>query len=402
MPVRFGIIQRYVSGEVLRAFTLALVTLTAIFVLIMVMAQAAQLGLSPSEILALIPYAIPGTLPYSVPVSLLFAVTVVYGRIASDNEVIAIKTAGVSALTVLWPAFSLGILLSGFLLYAGAHWIPESNYQAKMVLFKNMEDMFYKYLKKDREINNGLPFLIKVRDVDGRVLIDPIFKHRDPTAPHGDKFDSVIQAKTARIHFESKRKCARVYLDKAEVLQVGNIVLINNNSFDIPFPEKGNYVMEKKTQEWTTPELIAEQQQLRTKMERERKRMAIEAAMAVAAGRLDRLQWGPIQKSFPDYQFWKRKVDEDETEKQLRFAISFGSLFFVLLGAPVGIRFARRDFLSAFITCFIPIILAYYPLMLLGVNLGKEGIYAPVISLWVPNIVLAVLSGLVLPPIMRH
>ena len=53
-----------------------------------------------------------------------------------------------------------------------------------------------------------------------------------------------------------------------------------------------------------------------------------------------------------------------------------GSLFFVILGAPVGILFAKRDFLSAFITCFVPIIMLYYPLMLFGVNLGKEGIAA--------------------------
>ena len=38
--------------------------------------------------------------------------------------------------------------------------------------------------------------------------------------------------------------------------------------------------------------------------------------------------------------------------------MAFGSLLFVILGAPVGILFAKRDFLSAFITCFLPIISA--------------------------------------------
>ena len=42
-------------------------------------------------------------------------------------------------------------------------------------------------------------------------------------------------------------------------------------------------------------------------------------------------------------------------------------------GRPVGILFARRDFLSAFMTCFLPIIVIYYPLMLFGTNLSKEG-----------------------------
>ena len=65
----------------------------------------------------------------------------------------------------------------------------------------------------------------------------------------------------------------------------------------------------------------------------------------------------------------------------MRIALAGGSFFFVLLGAPVGILFARRDFLSAFITCFVPIILIYYPLMLLGMNLGKEGLLEPWLAL---------------------
>ena len=47
----------------------------------------------------LVPYVIPSTLPYTIPVSLLFAATVVYGRLAGDNEIIAIKTAGLSVWT---------------------------------------------------------------------------------------------------------------------------------------------------------------------------------------------------------------------------------------------------------------------------------------------------------------
>ena len=58
--------------------------------------------------------------------------------------------------------------------------------------------------------------------------------------------------------------------------------------------------------------------------------------------------------------------------------MGIGSLLFVCLGAPVGILFAKRDFLSAFMTCFMPIIGLYYPLMLFGTNLGKEGLLAPI------------------------
>ncbi len=110
--MRFGILQRYVMGEVLRAFSLALLTITCVFVLLTVMSNAASVGLAPNEIGQLVPFMIPRSLPYTVPVSLLFAATVVYGRLASDNEVIAVKTAGLSAMVLIWPSIVLALILS--------------------------------------------------------------------------------------------------------------------------------------------------------------------------------------------------------------------------------------------------------------------------------------------------
>src|SRR4051794_30620667 len=151
---RLGILQRYILGEILRAFLLALTTITGIFVLFMIMAEAAKMGLSPQDIAKLVPYVIPGSLPYTIPVSLLFAVTVIFGRIAADNEVVAVKAAGLSAFTVLWPAFFLAPFLSASPLSLSNGLIPVANHKAKLVIFQNMEEMFYNSLKKDREFNN--------------------------------------------------------------------------------------------------------------------------------------------------------------------------------------------------------------------------------------------------------
>ena len=139
-------------GEVTRSFGLALLTMTAIFVLFMVAAQARDIGLSPNDIVHLVPYVIPSTLPYTIPVSLLFAATVVYGRLAGDNEIIAIKTAGLSVWTVLMPILILAGALSLWLLYVSGGWIPRCTHNAKLVLFKDTEDMFYKLLAQGTRV----------------------------------------------------------------------------------------------------------------------------------------------------------------------------------------------------------------------------------------------------------
>ena len=109
------------------------------------------------------------------------------------------------------------------------------------------------------------------------------------------------------------------------------------------------------------------------KISDERTRQSVVAAMWIASGRLEMVKWPEVGDAYKDFPYWQKKVSELEAEKQLRRSLALGTLLFIWVGAPVGIMFARRDFLSAFITCFLPIIGIYYPLTLAGVNLAKEG-----------------------------
>jgi lipopolysaccharide export system permease protein len=398
-----GILQRYVFGEVLRAFGLALLTMTSIFVLFMVAAQARDVGLSPDDIGHLIPYVIPSTFPYTVPVSLLFGATVVYGRLAGDNEIIAVKTAGLSVWTVLWPTVFLAGLLSLTLLHVSGGWIPNCTHQAKLVLFRDMEDMFYKLLSKDREFNHrAWPFLIKVRDVQGSKMIDPTFLHK---IKGQNDHDVVIQAKSAVLHFDLPAKLVRVFLEDSEVqkfAQRPDVVMINNKILEIPIPSDSQFNMDKKLQEYTNAEIVLELAKNRRLIATARMSEAIKDGFAFASGRLDTISWPEVNQVLRNHIDWIRSCNALETEWHLRISMAFGSLLFVILGAPVGILFARRDFLSAFMTCFLPIIGLYYPLMLFGTNVSKEGLLGPIASLWTGNILLAVLAGFVLPSVHKH
>jgi lipopolysaccharide export system permease protein len=398
-----GILTRYVIGEVTRSFGLALLTMTAIFVLFMVAGQARDIGLSPTDIMHLVPYVIPSTLPYTIPVSLLFAATVVYGRLAGDNEIIAIKSAGLSVWKVLVPILILASALSLWLLYVSGGWIPRCTHNAKLVLFKDTEDMFYKLLAKEREFNHrNWPFLIKVRDVQGDKMLDATFKHK---INGSNEYDAVIQAREATLHFDVDAKVVRVFLKNSEVQHFArdaDVVLINNDTLVMPIPPDSQMRTEKKIQEFSNAELMVELGKSQKQIETVRKCEAIKDGFAYASGRLDFVNWTEVNSAFRDQSDWVRRCNELETEWQLRFSMAIGSLLFVFLGAPVGILFARRDFLSAFMTCFLPIIGLYYPLMLVGTNLGKEGLLQPIYSLWIGNVLLAVMAGFVLPSVVKH
>ena len=78
-----------------------------------------------------------------------------------------------------------------------------------------------------------------------------------------------------------------------------------------------------------------------------------------------------------------------DVELQMRPALSFGCLCFILVGCPVGIWFSRGDYLSAFITCFLPVVVSYYPLMLCGTGMAKDGKLDIVTLVWGADLMLA-------------
>jgi lipopolysaccharide export system permease protein len=84
-----------------------------------------------------------------------------------------------------------------------------------------------------------------------------------------------------------------------------------------------------------------------------------------------------------------------DVEMLMRPALSLGCLCFILVGCPVGIWFSRGDYLSAFITCFLPIVLSYYPLMLCGTNLAKEGRFNELILVYAADVIVG-MSGVYL------
>src|SRR3954451_12846995 len=105
----FGILHRMILWELVKVSLMSLIGITGILLMAGIVAEASQQGLGPGQIMAAIPLLIPSTLPYTIPATTLFAVCVVYGRLASDNEILAIKASGIHLSRVVMPALLLGL-----------------------------------------------------------------------------------------------------------------------------------------------------------------------------------------------------------------------------------------------------------------------------------------------------
>src|SRR5271168_5395412 len=97
------ILQRCVLNDLMRVFGLAIFVLTVLLVFMGVAGEAVKRGLGAAQIIQILPYIVPSLLPYTIPATLLLTVCIVYGRMAGDHEITAIKAAGINVLCILIP-----------------------------------------------------------------------------------------------------------------------------------------------------------------------------------------------------------------------------------------------------------------------------------------------------------
>src|SRR5947209_8164512 len=164
-----------------------------------VVAEATQRGLTPAQIIMVIPLLVPSFLPYTVPATTLFAACIVYGRLAHDNEVLALKSAGVNVLYVIWPGVFVGILMSSLTMALYYHTIPYSHRLLRSQVMKDVEDYLYALLKKDRCIQQPrLNYAMWVRQVQGKRLLDAIFRHQNERG----EYDVIARADEAELRVD--------------------------------------------------------------------------------------------------------------------------------------------------------------------------------------------------------
>lgn len=394
-------LQRAIFWELLKAFGLSLAALTSILLLAGIVAEASQRGLSPPQILVAIPLIIPSLMPYTIPSTTLFATCLVYGRLAHDNEITAIKAAGINVLTVVWPGIFLGLATSIVTIGLYYETIPETQYILRAQFLKDVEEFLYGMLRNDRCINHPrLNYAIWVRQVQGRRLLDATFKRRDAKG----NYDLVVRAREAELTVDSARKQVVVLMRHGEVLSISNgtRAYFEERLWPVQMPDAPlGPERQRKARELTWNQLFERRDEIEEELASTSADIAVAVARQVMPGAPNSLaeHRANLEERLKQT---RRELYSVDMELHMRPAVSFGCLCFALVGCPVGIWFSKRDYLSAFITCFLPIVLLYYPLLLCGINLTRNGRFHPMLTMWMCNLVMVGVALVLLRRLIRH
>jgi lipopolysaccharide export system permease protein len=391
----FGILHRMILWELVKVFAIALVGITGILLMAGLIAEASQQGLGPGQVLAAIPLLVPSTLPYTIPATTLFATCVVYGRLAADNEILAVKSAGTSVVALVRPGLVLGLAMS--VATMALYWsvIPRTHRLLRALVQDDARELIYALLKKHGSIRPpGQAYSIFVQGVLGDRLLTPVIKRKDSQG----QFDLVASARDGDLRVE----------------RASNTVLLRMRNCTVNFADGSQGSFDERTWEWPLPRDMGDEADRRARdltweelaQRREETAGDCDQTLRTLFHTTVQFLWGepPVNLSRREQsrrlehladrvQLMRGQILAMKVEVQMRPAVSVGCLFFILVGFPVGILLSRSDYLSTFIICFLPIVFIYYPLLLCGTGMAREGRLPPVPLVWAANAVVA-LTGL--------
>ena len=374
-------IHRMILIELVKIFSVALVALTSLILLAGIIAEAMKCGLGPAQILMALPLLLPSMLPFTVPATTLFATSIVYGRLSKDNEILALKAAGIHIIHVIWPALLLGAGAGAVTMFLYLDAIPHTHFLLKSQVAGDVEELLFNMLRKDGYIKHPkINYEIYVKRVQGRKLLDAQFMRR---AADGRSFDAIVRSKEADLVVDILHKQMIFHIRQGHLVQKGGTLgLVQDCDWpvDLPAELSGDFIKARAT-DMTWREL-GEYEQLWLRQKEKISREIDGHQSAINRGRApphfqDHVSRLVLDRKNLDYQLFSL-----QNERHMRPAFALGCLCFALVGCPVGIWISKSDYLSAFITCFLPIVTIYYPLMFCMINLTRSGKFPPWLAIY--------------------
>jgi lipopolysaccharide export system permease protein len=393
------IITRYVLLELTKVFLVTLLALVMVLVLVGVAQEAVRHGLTLGVTMRLVPFVLPNALCFAIPGTILFSACNVFGRMAAANEVVAIKSLGIHPFKLVAPAIAFGFLVSAgtvLLIEVAFTWGHQG---AKRVIASSLEEIAYSVLRTRREFTSKR-CSIHVDSVQGRRLIRPtIYLVATDTDAQ-----TMITAREAELRADFAEGLLHLELVDGYVELGGEVTLRFPDTIRqaVPFTDPSEvFGATSHPSHMRTSEIAKAKARQRAELESARRSQAAGAVPDTHPDDGAELEATERKGRKDAISVSNQRLHRLETEPHRRWASGLSCLSFVFVGVPLAIRLRNADFFTTFGICFLPILILYYPLFIIGLDGAKAGRLPPY-SVWLGNLVCIVVGILLYRGVVRH
>lgn len=384
-------IKRLVVSDTLKIFLATTIAAMMLMTLGGGAKEGASRGLPPLLVAQLMPYLVPEMLRFVIPGCLLYAVCSVYGRMAANYEIVALKSLGINPLVVVWPVLILAYGLSLFTFWMYDVCATWSRPNLRRLVASSVDEIAYSYLRANRCFRSR-ELSIVVKDVRDDELIHPIV-----TIETGEyQAPITLIAERARLRADVQAGRLRIECENGhlEMAGKGRLSFPGRHIQDV-FLKDFNEISED-----SLPPAALATGQLPVQVEKEQRYIARLRRM-LAGFKHEAADPQRREQRQRELEYHQARLFRLQAETPRRLSNGFGCLCFALVGIPVAFQRRSADTMSIFFLCFLPILLLYYPLLMVGENLARQGIL-PQFSVWLADAVLVVMGYLLLSRSLQH
>lgn len=386
-------------------------------------------GLEIDQLFILLFYASARFVPLALPISMLLSSLMVFGKLAENNELVALKSSGISFFKMLKPLVALVVIISicSFLF---------SNYALPIANLKNAS-MIYDIQKKKPAFNikegifyndiEGYSLKVGEKNIDGKNLKDIIIY--DHSSSNGNK--KVIVAKKGIMQLtnydnflELKLSDGYAYIDVNENSKnkkttyrrtyfKSNLIRFDLSNFNILNNSqklyKGHYAMLntkqlKQSIDSLNQQIIAKKSEFNINLNKnynvqnlsikskslENEKNYNNKIYSITINKLKTMK-SLLANYSKDINYKKIVITKHKIELHRKYSLAFACIILFLIGAPLGSIIKKGGFgLPAVIS--ISFFLLYHVLSMIGEKSAKDLSIEAYEGIWLSNIVFIPIS----------
>jgi lipopolysaccharide export system permease protein len=355
-------LTRYLLSEILPPFLLGLLTFTFILLIARILKLVELIvtrGIPLTQVGRLLALILPTFLELTLPMAFLLAILLGLGRLSGDQELLALKSSGVSPVQILLPLTFLAASAAVITLLLTTWVRPAAQVALKNELYDIARTRIGTALR-EKVFNDDFPnILIYVEEIipPGNVAQGILIIDKRETGK-----DNIILGKVGLINTEEQTHTLSLRLFDGSIYERdrtrSDFSQTNFNIYDFKL-DLDEFIGSAKMKD-AGPKEMSLNRLLKTIEQKQ------------AAGIIARAEL---------------------MEFHQRIAFSFAPIVFCLLGASLSLlpRTSRTNRSWGVALCIVWLVI-YYALLSLGKALGERGAFHPFVALWFPNIILGVIS----------
>jgi lipopolysaccharide export system permease protein len=366
------LIDRYVGGQLLLTFSLAVAVLSVVLVLGNIFKQLLELLVkndTPLElILSFLAYILPFSLSFTIPWGFLTAVLLVFGKLSGENELIAFRASGISVPRLCYSVLALAVLCVGTCLWINIDVAPRAQFKMKEALYNIATNNPLAMFGSDRVIDAFPGRKIYVQDNHGPELSNLLVYEMNEE----NQLMKVIFAHRGLIETDREKKELLLHIFDATYEQR------DDQDVDNLLKIKQGITMQESTLPISLEELHD-------------KKKGHGLSGMTSNELLQRLKDEEKQAHMTD----KERIEElsaTRTEMSKRYSFALASFCFALVGVPLAITAHRKETSIGFLLS-LGVAVTYFFFIIIANAVRENPRWYPEYLMWVPNVLCVGFGG---------